>query len=102
MHLADYRFKSTNAVAVWNFSERSARWIFGSATGDPNADRILSALRAAGREGLTRTEISHGIFQRNIKPAVLDSALRTLVTTGKAKPTKIETGGRKAERWIAT
>ena len=89
------------ALALWNYAERSARWIFGTATGDPNADRILSALRAAGKEGLTRTDITHGIFQRNIRPAVLDSALRLLVATGAAKPAKIDTGGRKAERWIA-
>jgi hypothetical protein len=90
------------ALALWNYCDRSARWIFRTATGDPNADRILSALRAAGSEGVTRTDISHGIFQRNIKPTALDSALRALLTTGKAKPTKIGTGGRMAERWIAT
>jgi DNA replicative helicase MCM subunit Mcm2 (Cdc46/Mcm family) len=38
------------ALALWKYSERSATWIFGTATGDPNADRILSALRAAGRK----------------------------------------------------
>jgi hypothetical protein len=89
------------ALALWNYCERSARWIFNTVTGDPRADRILIALRIAGSDGLTRTDISHRIFQRNIKPAALDSALATLVTTGKAKPTKIDTGGRKAERWIA-
>ena len=42
------------ALAVWNYCDRSARWIFGTATGDSNADRILIALRAAGSSGMTR------------------------------------------------
>jgi 5S rRNA maturation endonuclease (ribonuclease M5) len=89
------------ALALWDYSDRNARWIFGTATGNPDADRILQALRMAKAEGLTRTEISHGIFQRNINPAALDSALRLLIATGKAKPGKISTGGRMAERWVA-
>jgi hypothetical protein len=90
------------AMAVWNYCERSTRWIFGTATGNPDADRILQALRTAGREGLTRADILHGVFQRNINATRLDLALRVLSALGRAKPTKMETGGRKAEQWIAT
>ena len=89
------------ALALWDYCERSVGWIFGTATGNPDADRILQALRMAGKEGLTRTDISYGIFQRNINPAALDSALRLLIATGKAKPGKISTGKRMAERWVA-
>jgi 5S rRNA maturation endonuclease (ribonuclease M5) len=89
------------ALALWDYSDRNARWIFGTATGNPDADRILDALRMTKAEGLTRTDISHGIFQRNIKPAALDSALRLLIAAGKAKPGKVSTGGRMAERWVA-
>jgi hypothetical protein len=89
------------ALALWNYCERSAEWIFATATGDSHADRILIALRAVGRQGLTRTDISHGIFQRHIREGALDSALRTLETTGKARLKKVPTGGRTAERWIA-
>jgi hypothetical protein len=89
------------ALALWNYCERSAKWIFATATGDSHADRILIALRVAGSEGLTRTDISHGIFQRHIRESALDSALRTLETTGKARLKKVPTGGRTAERWIA-
>ena len=54
-------------MALWNYSERSARWIFGTATGDKKADkRILEALRQAGEKGLTRTEITVDVFQRHI------------------------------------
>lgn len=51
------------ALAVWEYCEASARYIFGDATGDPTADRILEALRAAGP--LNRTDIS-ALFQRNV------------------------------------
>jgi hypothetical protein len=45
------------ALALWDYAEASARYMFGDATGDPVADQILEALRAAGREGMSRTEI---------------------------------------------
>jgi hypothetical protein len=45
------------ALVVWDYAEASARYVFGDATGDPVADRIMEALRAAGKDGLTRTGI---------------------------------------------
>ncbi|MDQ3960791.1 MAG: YfjI family protein [Pseudomonadota bacterium] len=36
------------AIALWEYAEGSARYIFGSALGDPLADEIYRALRAAG------------------------------------------------------
>jgi hypothetical protein len=54
------------ALALWNYCDRSARWIFQTATGDSRADRILLALRAAGRTSMTRTEISERVFNRNL------------------------------------
>ena len=35
----------TAALALWRYCEQSAHWIFGSSTGDRNADKILSAMR---------------------------------------------------------
>src|SRR5215217_1842369 len=52
------------ALALWDYAEKSALYIFGHASGDPVADRIYNALRAAGKDGMTRTEISH-LFGRN-------------------------------------
>ncbi len=37
------------ALAVWEYAEQSAKYIFGSALGDPTADAILRALRRAPR-----------------------------------------------------
>ena len=54
------------ALAVWDYCEASARFIFGDALGDPVADEILRALRQAGEEGMTRTAIRENLFQRNM------------------------------------
>ena len=90
------------ALALWDYSERSARWIFGTATGDTNADRILSALRAAGSKGMTQTQISERIFNRNVPANALSASLRILHESGKIKFAKQSTGGAPRKRWFAT
>lgn len=52
------------ALAFWRYCEQSARFVFGSALGNRVADEILRALRVAGPDGMTRTEIS-GLFKRH-------------------------------------
>ena len=49
------------ALAVWQFCEDSAKYIFGERIGDKNADALLDALREA-ENGLTRTEIYTDVF----------------------------------------
>jgi len=87
------------ALAVWAYCDQSARWIFGDALGDPVADEILRALRAAP-SGLTRTEIS-GLFGRHKNATQMSRALTTLVGRGLARCEREETDGRSAERWFA-
>ncbi len=90
------------AMAVWDYCERSARWIFGSNTGNPHADRIATALGAAGDKGLTRTEIS-ALFQKNLSSAVINDALETLRLAGNVVSRKKGgTGGAPVERWFTT
>jgi hypothetical protein len=66
------------AFALWSYSRESASYIFGSTTGSHVADLILSALKTAGRPGLTRSDIS-GVLGRH-RPAreidVAESLLR--------------------------
>jgi hypothetical protein len=88
------------ALALWEYAEESARYIFGDATGDPEADAILDALRAAKSSGLTRTQI-RDLFQRNKGAERINQALALLLRTGKAAPVFEETGGRPVERWFA-
>jgi hypothetical protein len=88
------------ALALWDYSEKSAQYIFGDATGDPVADQILSALRAAGKDGMTRTEISN-LFKRNMSSKRIAQALRLLLAARRVRRKTQRTGGRQAERWYA-
>src|SRR5205814_4726395 len=65
------------ALALWDYCERSARWIFGTGTGDRSADKILRALRHA-ENGMTKTEISVEVFNRHASSTEIDEALRLL------------------------
>jgi hypothetical protein len=88
------------ALAVWKYAEDSARFIFGDATGDPEADEILRALRRAGSAGLTREAIGN-IFYRHVSSRRISGALALLARQGQAHlKTETGTGGRNAERWI--
>jgi hypothetical protein len=88
------------ALALWDYSEKSAQYIFGDATGDPVADQILCALRAAGKDGMTRTEISN-LFRRNMSSERIAQALSLLLAARRVRPMTHKTGGRQAERWYA-
>ncbi len=88
------------ALALWDYSEKSARYVFGDATGDPVADQIAEALRAVGKDGMTKTEISH-LFKRNKSAERIDQALTLLLSTRRARRKTQRTGGRQAERWYA-
>jgi hypothetical protein len=87
-------------LAVWEFCESSARYIFGDTLGDPIADEILRALRQAGDAGKTRTQL-RDLFNRNRSGDRIELALATLARHGKAKPITRDTGGRRAEIWVA-
>jgi len=55
------------AMAVWEFCQKSVEYIFGDTLGDQVADAILAALKSAGLDGLTRTEIT--CFPATYRPA---------------------------------
>ncbi len=88
------------ALALWRFSEASARYIFGDAIGDPAADELLAALRARPT-GLTRTEINTVVFGRNRAGADIARAIDALCAHGLIGCRREETAGRPAERWHA-
>jgi hypothetical protein len=87
------------ALALWEYCERSARYIFGDALGDPTADTILQALRNSPA-GLARTDIS-ALFARHKPAQEVARALGVLASLGLATFTGEETEGRTTERWTA-
>jgi hypothetical protein len=88
------------ALALWDYCERSARYIFGDALGDKDAQAILDALRAAPA-GLTRTEISRGVFNGHKGADTIASRLGMLLQRGLVRSETAGTDGRPAERWLA-
>jgi hypothetical protein len=85
------------ALDLWRYAHESVAYVFGDSTGNPEADGILRALRAAP-EGLTRTDVSN-LFGRNLSAARIDRALATLLVQERAHFEKEPTGGRPTERW---
>ena len=88
------------ALALWDYAEASARYVFGDATGDAVADQIMEALMLNRTEGMSRTEISN-LFRRNRSAERIGRALSMLLNAGRVRREHEETGGRKAERWYA-
>ncbi len=87
------------ALALWDYSEASARSIFGDRTGNPVADRILTALRERGQ--ISETEI-RDLLSRH-RSAEIDQALELLAQYGLAIPEVLRTGGRPVTLWrVAT
>ncbi len=87
------------ALAVWEFSENSVRYLFGDALGDPIADAVLQALRQ-NPSGLTRTEISN-LLGRHRKAEEISRALDLLYRLKRAEWKNEQTDGRSVERWFA-
>jgi hypothetical protein len=92
-------------LAVWEYCEASARYIFGDATGDPIADRVLDALRASPG-GVNRSTLIH-LFDRNISATRLDQALAVLLwaqsVQREVREAEGDSGrGRHTEWWLAT
>jgi hypothetical protein len=85
------------ALALWQHCERTVYFVFGDSLGDPTADEILAALRAAP-DGLSRNDIRQ-MFSKHKKSEETGRALGLLLTARKAYFRKIATGGRDEERW---
>jgi hypothetical protein len=89
------------AVAVWDYSEASARLIFGESTGDPLADRLYGPLVEAGAVGLTR-EQQRATLGHNYPANRLDEVVAALVRMGLATVSRRPTGGRLADVLVAS
>ncbi|MBV9193137.1 MAG: hypothetical protein JO168_03250, partial [Solirubrobacterales bacterium] len=88
------------ALALWDYTARSATWALKGATGDPLAEQIHAALRHHPA-GLTRSQISD-ILQHNRPADQIQQALGALQLAGRATHAQLPTGGRPADLWTAT
>jgi hypothetical protein len=90
----------TAALALWQYTARSATWALAQATGDPLAEQLHAALLRSP-DGLTRTQL-RDLLHRNLPAERVEQALHTLASTGRATRQQTRTAGRPAEIWIAT
>ncbi|MGB3635655.1 MAG: hypothetical protein WA982_16570 [Rubrobacteraceae bacterium] len=86
------------ALALWHYSEASARYIFVDAISDAVADKIAAALEEEP-DGLSRTDLSD-LFKRHRSRGEIDRALGLLEKISRVQRDKVETGGRPAEKWF--
>jgi hypothetical protein len=88
------------ALAVWQYAEASARYIFGDSTGDDVADTLLAFLKS-NPQGVDK-QILHRQFHNNLPAARLNRALTLLESSGRVRcvPQPSASGkGRPAEIW---
>lgn len=83
------------AVAIFDYVEQSATYIFRDKTGDPLANKILEAI-TANSEGMTKTDINN-YLGRNIDAEQISTSLEFLLKIGKIKNKHIQTSGRPRE-----
>jgi hypothetical protein len=69
------------ALAVWKYAYASCKFIFGDSLGDPEADELLKAIRAAS-DGLSQKEIIHEVFNRNKTSKQIGRILSVLLEHG--------------------
>lgn len=82
------------AFAIWNYSRATVAHIFGDATGDSDANRLLEALRSVAPEGMDATKQGE-LFARHGNKAA--RARKILEEQGLAASVEVrDTGGRPA------
>jgi hypothetical protein len=85
------------ALALWDYCERSVLYIFGDATGDPAADKVLVALRAEPGGSMTRAQITNEVFGK--RPPPLDPLRDFLRKLKRIRIEVVSTAGRPREVW---
>ncbi len=86
------------ALAIWDYAEASAMYLFGHVSGDPVTEVIHAALAARGP--LSRTDISR-LFSRHMDAGTIQTALDALLASGRARMWKEPTSGGPREMWEA-
>lgn len=84
------------SLALWEYVEASVKFIFGEATGDPIADRILRAVECSGH-GLSRRDIYKGLFSGNYRAERIDRAITSLLSCNRVRIDRQTTSGRPVE-----
>jgi hypothetical protein len=87
------------AMELWRYSVRSAEFIFGDQLGDPDAEKVLSALKSRP-EGLSQTEISVEVFAKHKPRTQIARVLGRLLESRLIHSEVVPTSGRPATVWL--
>ena len=89
------------SLALWRYIAGTWAFVYHDAAArSPMAAKLLTALEAAGADGLTRTAIRDDVVRSGSVPAdAITSALAELERAGLAVRDDERTGGRPRERW---
>jgi Protein of unknown function (DUF3987) len=82
------------AWELWKHCRASCDAIFADLTGDMVADKLLTAVRAGGAEGITRKAIYERVFAKSKSSARIDDAVALLVRLGQIRTETTPTDGR--------
>lgn len=88
-----------SALALWDYAQRTAAFVFGDSLGDPVADQLWRAISAAP-SGLSRSDV-RDLFARNRPRAQIDAALNLLQHSGRVACQLRPGQGRPTEIWTA-
>lgn len=88
-------------LEVWRYCEESAAYIFGESMGDPQSERLLEAIRDAGSEGLSLSQIRRQVFGGRMPAAGYNAKLSVLHRAGLASP-QVLLGRNGKEVWRVT
>ncbi len=81
------------ALAVWDYSQDTVKHIYRGSTGNPLAERLLSAISEAGEKGLTGAEQWKAVSGHGTKEEMA-TARRVLEDRGSITTAQIKTRGR--------
>ena len=70
------------ALALWKYSVDSAKFIFGTKTGNLIADRIHAECRAVYPEPLADADVVYEIFHNHVQALQLETAAALLAKAG--------------------
>lgn len=77
------------ALAVWDYCERSAVWIFGKQSRSSLANRILAAIKEK-TTGFTKTEIANDVLGKNANAEAINDAFSELLSSGSIKSLSVK------------
>jgi len=86
-----------SALAFWDYCERSVEFLFGDPIKDPSNQKVLDAIRAAGPDGILKSDL---LRQLKKTAKEIDASLDRLSAEGLVESRVVKTKGRPSVYWF--